>query len=61
MDGLDLDLEIKQTCRVLKQYHIDLSADLNYFGILNEFEVYTGNFSKLVQKYTKKKLNVDNC
>ena len=32
-------------------------SEQSYFGFLNEFEVYTGNFSKFIKNNKQKKLN----
>lgn len=32
---------------------------MNFFGILNEFEVYSGNFGKLAKEERRKNVNME--
>ena len=42
---------------ILGKYCEDMFSEQSYFGFLNEFEVYTGNFSKFIKNNKQKKLN----
>ena len=37
----------KEAAHIVRDFHSEMDGLLNQFGIRNEFEVYSGNFSKL--------------
>ena len=37
----------KEAAQIVRDFHSEMDGLLNQFGIRNEFEVYSGNFSKL--------------
>lgn len=62
-DFIEIDEEIlnqklvEAIWKIIQSYQIDLDSELNFFGIENEFEIYTGNFTKFSKEVRKKKLN----
>ena len=36
-----------EAAKIVRDFHFEMDGVLNQFGIRNEFEVYSGNFSKL--------------
>ena len=53
------DQEIEEALDILYDYHTDLHSEMSYFGIQNEFEIYSGNFGKLNKLERKKNVNLE--
>lgn len=63
---LDLDLVygyweefIEEAYEIFDNFHAEMDGLMNLFNIRNEFEVYSGNFSKFTKEERKGKVNVE--